>query len=89
MPPIPSWYRGRAEIGALTGKTVFGGDAAGRWRLIPTRANGQIAFGLYRVDEGYGIQVLTFRDGLIADVTTFRNPKLMAYFQLPQIENRE
>jgi RNA polymerase sigma-70 factor (ECF subfamily) len=88
MPPIPSWYQGRATIGGLVSKTVFSGEAQGRWRLLPTRANRQIAFGLYRRDEDayvpYGIQVLTFEGGLIADITTFRVPALAAVFKLPE-----
>jgi RNA polymerase sigma-70 factor, ECF subfamily len=88
MPPIPAWYRGRATIGGLVAKTIFRGDANGRWRLLPTRANGRPAFGLYRNDgEGvysaYGIQVLTFDGGLIADIITFRNAGLFGYFGLP------
>jgi RNA polymerase sigma-70 factor (ECF subfamily) len=90
MPPIPSWYQGRESIGGLVAKTIFAGEANGRWRLIPTRANGQIAFGLYRRDEAqgvytaYGIQVLTFGDdGQIADIITFRSPGLVAAFTLP------
>jgi RNA polymerase sigma-70 factor (ECF subfamily) len=89
MPPIPSWYRGRETIRGLVSKTVFGGQAQGRWRLLSTAANRQPAFGLYRQVEdhgqyaAYGIQVLTFRHGLIADITTFRNPALFPYFGLP------
>ena len=89
MPPIPSWYQGRETIGGLVSKTIFSGQAKGRWRLLPTRANRQIAFGLYRHDgenhvyAGYGIQVLTFDGGQIADITTFRNPALLSYFNLP------
>jgi RNA polymerase sigma-70 factor, ECF subfamily len=89
MPPIPSWYRGHAEIAGLTGKTIFAGNAHGRWHLLPTRANGQIAFGLYRqsnvknVYDAYGIQVLTFDGDQIADITTFINPALFRLFNLP------
>ena len=89
MPPIPSWYRGRDTIRALVSRTVFSGEAQGRWRLLPTRANRQLAFGLYQCNEArslysaYGIQVLTFNGGLIADITTFRNPALFSYFKLP------
>jgi RNA polymerase sigma-70 factor (ECF subfamily) len=89
MPPIPSWYRGREIIGGLVGKTIFSGQASGRWRLLPTRANGQPGFGLYKLNEetkeydGYGIQVVTFDGEQIADITTFRNPALIAYFDLP------
>jgi RNA polymerase sigma-70 factor, ECF subfamily len=93
MPPIPSWYRGRENIGGLVRKTIFGGQASGRWRLLPTRANGQPGFGLYKLNEetkcydGYGIQVLTFDGDQIADITTFRNPTLMEVFDLPATLN--
>ncbi len=90
MPPIPSWYQGRETIGGLVSKTIFAGQANERWRLTPTRANGQIAFGLYRRNDtqgvytGYGIQVLTFGyDGQIADIITFRSPQLIVAFKLP------
>jgi RNA polymerase sigma-70 factor (ECF subfamily) len=67
--------------------TVFSGEAYGRWHLLPTRANCQPAFGLYRqveqnVYHAYGIQVLTFQGSLIADITTFRNPALFPHFKL-------
>lgn len=88
MPPIPSWYHGRENIGGLVRKTIFAGPAAGRWRLLPTHANGQPGFGLYRLNEaggydGYGIQVVTFDGEKIADITTFRVPALISYFGLP------
>jgi RNA polymerase sigma-70 factor (ECF subfamily) len=89
MPPIPNWYRGRENIGRLVSKTIFSGQASRRWRLVPTRANGQPGFGLYRLNEetrnyaGYGIQVVTLDGDQIADITTFRNPALVKYFNLP------
>jgi RNA polymerase sigma-70 factor (ECF subfamily) len=91
MPPIPGWYRGQRDIAALVGKTIFSGQAAGRWRLLPTRANDQPGYGLYKLNEnngaytGYGIQVLTISGGYILDITTFRDPTLLAYFNLPAI----
>lgn len=90
MPPIPSWYAGRSVVVALVAKTIFAGDAVGRWRLLPTRANRQIAFGLYRLDpdagvyRAYGVQVLTFAARDIADITTFRDPALVPRFNLPE-----
>jgi RNA polymerase sigma-70 factor (ECF subfamily) len=89
MPPTPSWYLGRANIGGLVSRTIFGGSARGRWRLLPTRANGQTGYGLYKRDEAsgsymaYGIQVVTFAGDAIADITTFRNPALLPRFNLP------
>jgi RNA polymerase sigma-70 factor (ECF subfamily) len=89
MPPIPSWYSGRENIAGLVRKTIFSGQASGRWRLISTRSNGQSGFGLYKLDEktgvydGYGIQVVTFSGDLIEDITTFRDPALLKFFNLP------
>lgn len=88
MPPIPAWYQGRKNIRVLVSRTVFGGPARGRWRLLPCRANFQTAFGLYRRDEAghyrpYGIQVLAFAGRQIAEVITFRAPGLFRLFNLP------
>ena len=93
MPPIPSWYQGRQTIAGLVAKTVFRGLAQGRWRLQPTSANGQPAFGLYRISDqqadgtvsyqAYGIQVVTVAGPLIADIITFRVPTLFPKFGLP------
>ena len=89
MPPVPTWYVGRANVAALVAVTVFAGPAAGRWRLLPTRANESVGFGLYRRNDSgsaydaYGIQVVTFAGPAIADITTFRVPTLVPRFGLP------
>jgi RNA polymerase sigma-70 factor, ECF subfamily len=76
MPPRASWYRGRVAIGAfLAGWPLAGGR---RWRLTPTRANGQPAFSVYGWNEekgrylAHGTQVLTLaEDGRIREITAF------------------
>jgi len=88
MPPTPSWYRGRKSIRAFIASTILAGDARGRFRLLPTRANGQPAFGWYQRDESgvyraFAIHVLTFDGKLIADATTFPNAALFPKFGLP------
>lgn len=89
MPPIPAWYRGRETIGAVLARTVFSGAARDRWRLLPVRANGLPAFGLYRRAEppalyrAYGIQLVTMDEGGIGDITTFIDPALFTFFNLP------
>ena len=89
MPPIPAWYRGRETIRALVARTVFSGEARGRWRLLPTAANGQVAFGLYHQTEtaslyqGYGIQVVTLSGRMVSDIITFIDARLIARFDLP------
>ncbi|MBX3064666.1 MAG: sigma-70 family RNA polymerase sigma factor [Anaerolineae bacterium] len=92
MPPIPVWYRGRADIGWLFTARLFTNRAQGRWRLLPSLpANHQITFGLYQRDENdqryhvYGVQVLRFKADQIAEIITFRTPTLASYFKLPSI----
>ncbi len=94
MPPTPSWYQGLNAISELMSKRIMAGQAAGRWRLLPARANRQTAFGLYRLDDSgetytaYGIQILTFRGGNVTDIITFRIPTLVPRFGLPMTFER-
>ena len=97
MPPSPSWYAGRAAIGRFAGATIFAdavapffpGAARGRWRLVPTRANGQPAFGLYQRDaDGHAyhalaLQALAVEAGQVAQITLFMQPELFDAFGLP------
>ena len=45
MPPRPSWYRGHEAIRAFMAAYPLSGER--RWRLVATRANGQLAFVTY------------------------------------------
>ncbi|MGQ0604699.1 MAG: sigma-70 family RNA polymerase sigma factor [Anaerolineales bacterium] len=98
MPPTPSWYAGRDNIGQFVGLTIFAeasplfaGQATGRWRLQPARVNGQPAFAVYQRDDAdaaityraFGLQVLTLETEGIAAVTSFMNPQLVIAFGLP------
>ena len=51
MPPVPAWYQGRAAVGDFLRLHLFAGNAAQRFRLVPTRANGCPAFGVYQRGE--------------------------------------
>jgi RNA polymerase sigma-70 factor (ECF subfamily) len=86
MPPTPAWYQGRDNISAFLARTIFSAPNRGLWRLHPTRANGQQAYGLYRMQEGvfraYGLQVVTFRGDGILDITNFNDSALLGYFGL-------
>ncbi len=75
MPPLASWYQGRESIATfLRGWPLSG---TWRWRHAAAHANGQPAIGCYVWDEdeqGYlpfALEVLTIREGQIADVTAF------------------
>jgi RNA polymerase sigma-70 factor (ECF subfamily) len=94
MPPSPSWYQGRASIGAFVAATVFGdrgmfpGEARRRWRLLPTKANAQPAYAIYqRMETGefqaFGIHLLDFERGLISEITSFIDPSLPGAFNFP------
>lgn len=85
MPPIPTWFTGRgAVVGFLASRVLRGAD---RWRMVPTRANGQPAFVAYeRTGDGrheaHGIQVLTLIGARIARITAFNDPGLVPTFGL-------
>jgi RNA polymerase sigma-70 factor (ECF subfamily) len=87
MPPVPTWFRGRDEIATFLRAHPLTEER--RWRVIPTSANGQPAFGHYIwVEEenafvAEGVAVLTFDGNAIAEMTIFRDPELFERFGLP------
>ena len=88
MPPLPTWYRGRQAIAAFLAAGPLRSDR--RWRAVPVRANGQLAFGKYGWDEqratftAHSISVLTLDGELIADFTTFLDAELFVRFGLSE-----
>jgi RNA polymerase sigma-70 factor, ECF subfamily len=88
MPPPPTWYRGRDAVATFLRVVAFAPGT--RWRLLPVRANGQLAFGEYRWNEttkrfvGRAVMVLTIGDAMIADITAFGSPELFRHFGLPE-----
>lgn len=81
MPPMLEWYEGPDAVRAA----LACGPITHRWRLLPTWANGQLAFGCYRwYDErrvfvGEGLDVLTLRGGRVVAITAFLVADLQAY----------
>jgi RNA polymerase sigma-70 factor (TIGR02960 family) len=87
MPPLPHAYQGRETIAAfLRGANERRG---GPLRLVPTRANGQPAFGAYVVTHdaarAYGLFVLTLEGDAISEITWFADTSIFAPFGLPRI----
>jgi RNA polymerase sigma-70 factor, ECF subfamily len=88
MPPYPTWYRGRDAVAAFLAEFPLRRDR--RWRIVPVRANGQLAFGEYSWDEERGvftahsINVLTLAEEGIAEITAFLDPELIPRFGLPE-----
>jgi RNA polymerase sigma-70 factor (ECF subfamily) len=86
MPPHPTWYEGREAVAVFLAEIAFRPDSDTH-RFVPTRANRQPAFGVYRGDgpdaEPFAINVVEIRDGLIADMHFFLQPELFPAFGLP------
>lgn len=88
MPPTPVEYEGRAAIARFL-STVPAGGHLERFRLVPTRANGQPAFGCYLRDShpiarAYGLMVLTLRGDHVTAITGFPDVGLFSHFSLPR-----
>jgi RNA polymerase sigma-70 factor (ECF subfamily) len=88
MPPQPYEYQGRAAIGNfLRDRDTRRG---GPLRLVPTRANGQPAFGCYfpcphtDIARPYGLLVLTLAGSGIAEITWFGDSSVFPHFGLPR-----
>jgi RNA polymerase sigma-70 factor (TIGR02960 family) len=89
MPPEPLEYQGPAAIARFL-STVPAGGRLDLFRLVPTRANGQPAFGCYLRDphspiaHAYGLMVLTLRGGRVAAITGFPDTSVFPHFGLPR-----
>lgn len=88
MPPRSTWFAGRTAVGAFFREHVF--EAMGHdWRLVPTSANRQPAFGLYwRAPDDtafrpFAIGVLTTENSAISELAVFVDPLLFGPFDLP------
>ena len=86
MPPQPSHYAGRAEVGAFLSESL---RVEGEFRLLATTANRMPAAANYLRAPGetefwaLSLDVLRFGDGQLAEITTFE-PSLFPYFGLPE-----
>jgi RNA polymerase sigma-70 factor (ECF subfamily) len=89
MPPEAVEYEGPQAIGRFL-STVPAAGQLERFRLVPTRANGQPAFGCYLRDphtpiaHAYGLMVLTLRRDRIAGLAGFADTRVFAAFGLPR-----
>jgi RNA polymerase sigma-70 factor (ECF subfamily) len=87
MPPFPIWYQGRAAIATVLATRIF---TPGRQRrLLPRRANGSPAFGLYQREAGadvyrlLGLIVLGVEGAQIGSLVAFMEPSSLVPFALP------
>lgn len=89
MPPQPFEYQGGEAIARFIARER--GDRRGaNLRLVPTRANGQPAFGCYLPDphaqiaRAYGMMVLALSEDRVSAITWFGERSLFAQFGLPR-----
>jgi RNA polymerase sigma-70 factor (ECF subfamily) len=85
MPPMPFEYEGRDLVGRFCA-SIF--NAGRRFDLVPTRANGQPAFGAYvrghdGISHGVGLYVITLSGDRICGMTRFEN-SVLPRFGLPR-----
>jgi RNA polymerase sigma-70 factor (TIGR02960 family) len=85
MPPVPFEYEGR-DVVARFCASIFGSGR--RFDLVPTRANGQPAFGAYLrtatgIRHGTGLFVLTLTGDQICAMTRF-DKSVLPWFGLPR-----
>jgi RNA polymerase sigma-70 factor (TIGR02960 family) len=86
MPPIPLEYQGRDAVAHFFASI---GREGRRYDVVPTRANGQPAFGVYLrspaggIRRGTGVDVLTLTGDRICAMTHFDNSVLPS-FGLPR-----
>jgi RNA polymerase sigma-70 factor (ECF subfamily) len=90
MPPLPTWYRGRENVGGFIGQ-LLAGDARGRFRILPTQANGQPALAFYQLDprtavyRAFSLQLVEVEGNRIRGLLSFVDPRLPAQFGLPDM----
>jgi RNA polymerase sigma-70 factor (ECF subfamily) len=88
MPPVPLEYQGRDSAAQFFATVSF--RRGRRFRLVPTRANGQPAFGVYlhdpvaAVGHAHGLLVLTVTGDQLSAITGFDNA-VFDRFGLPRI----
>ncbi|TDD71293.1 sigma-70 family RNA polymerase sigma factor [Jiangella aurantiaca] len=82
MPPAPHQYLGAAAIAGFL-RASADWRAGRRYTCLPTRANGQPAFGLYLDAAPAGLVVLTLDGDRVARVTRFMDDTLYPRFGLP------
>jgi RNA polymerase sigma-70 factor (ECF subfamily) len=101
MPPMATWYDGRDAARVFLERFAFARrwsrehdvfeEGVRDVRLVRTSANGQPALAAYNRDpedglmKPYALQVLTIRDGRVAQVDGFVTPSHFPVFGLPDV----
>jgi RNA polymerase sigma-70 factor (ECF subfamily) len=94
MPPWTLWLAGRPAVMAALAESwdPRSPDHVGRFRMLATRANGQLGAAAYLLAPGddthgyraFAVGVLRIEEGRIADMVAFHEPALFPAFGLPE-----
>ena len=80
MPPHPTWYEGRQAVAAFLAGVAFAPGSEAH-RFVPTGANRQPAFGVYRGEGGdarpFAINVVAIESGRVAEMHFFKYPEAL------------
>ncbi|HUQ07857.1 MAG TPA: RNA polymerase subunit sigma-70 [Kofleriaceae bacterium] len=81
MPPIPTWFAGRDDVGRFFAERVF----ATPWKLVPVAANGQLAFACYQGPHFRlgAFNFITVSERAIVEICGFLDPAVHRRFSLP------
>jgi RNA polymerase sigma-70 factor (ECF subfamily) len=89
MPPIPTWFSGRDAVATFLRRQPLAPSVT--WRVVPVRANAQLALAHYLWDDvarsfaAHSVCILTVRDREIAELTAFLDQPSFARFGLPDV----
>jgi RNA polymerase sigma-70 factor (TIGR02960 family) len=89
MPPVTLEFQGAEAIGTFLRDAAVWRNGR-RDRLVPTRANGQPAYGCYRQDRhaplfrAHGLMVLSLEGDRVCAITRFVDNSVLPYFGLPR-----
>jgi RNA polymerase sigma-70 factor, ECF subfamily len=85
MPPMSTWFAGRETVTRFL-SSLF--SEAGRFRMVPVSANGQLAFAAYQYEpvgpgRAHAVVVPTIAGNQIARIVIFLDPAVFGLFNLP------
>jgi RNA polymerase sigma-70 factor (ECF subfamily) len=88
MPPHATWFQGAAAVERFLRSSLFAPHwAAASFRVVTTRANGQLALAFYRRTGGdyrpSSLQLVRFVDGRVAEIMSFIGPGYLRGFEVP------
>ena len=89
MPPHLTWLDGRDALARFLAPRLT--PEVDPWRMVPTRANGQLAVAGYRlrgdgVHHANSLQVLSITGSRVSRIVAFQDLQLFAIFGLPLVQ---